>query len=187
MVKENSSHSIAKKGNQEIEQAQDNQTPGEICQINLRPNARVESIWKQGYDKDSIKKLGDANYKYFSAIIKERTQRKPIRDITSLDGQMLYEPQEIQNEFVLFYKSLMGTSSLKLPAIDVQNGKGKTKTAQIFKIILAEGIYELWIERNNRIFEKKSKMEENVAKEIAYVTIARAPANIKNDVNEFKF
>ncbi|KAH0645442.1 hypothetical protein KY284_033326 [Solanum tuberosum] len=36
---ENSSHSSAKKDNQEIEQAQDNQTPGEICQINLRPNA----------------------------------------------------------------------------------------------------------------------------------------------------
>ncbi|KAK6790548.1 hypothetical protein RDI58_009629 [Solanum bulbocastanum] len=39
MVKKNSSHSIVKKGNLEIEQAQDNQTPGEICQINLRPNA----------------------------------------------------------------------------------------------------------------------------------------------------
>ncbi|KAK6790547.1 hypothetical protein RDI58_009628 [Solanum bulbocastanum] len=127
--------------------------------------------------------LGDENNKYFSAIIKERTQRKQIRGITSLDGQMLYEPQEIQNEFVLFYKSLMETLALQLPAIDVQfiqwsiqHGKGKTKTAQIFKIILAEGIYGLWIERNNRIFKKKRKMEENVAKEIAYVTIARAPA-----------
>ncbi|KAK4720344.1 hypothetical protein R3W88_010577 [Solanum pinnatisectum] len=69
----------------------------------------------------------------------------------------------------------------------IQHGKGKTKTTQIFKIILAEGIYGLWIERNNKIFEKKSKMEENVAKEIDYVTTARAPASIKNDVNEFKF
>ncbi|KAK4733486.1 hypothetical protein R3W88_007747 [Solanum pinnatisectum] len=55
------------------------------------------------------------------------------------------------------------------------------------KIILAEGVYEVWIERNNRIFVKKSKMEESVAKEIAYVTIASAPDSIKNVVNEFKF
>ncbi|KAK4724358.1 hypothetical protein R3W88_027137 [Solanum pinnatisectum] len=69
----------------------------------------------------------------------------------------------------------------------IQQGKGKTKSAQIFKTILAEGVYGLWIERNNIIFVKKSKMEENVAKEIAYVTIARAPASNKNVVNEFKF
>ncbi|KAG5614516.1 hypothetical protein H5410_014340 [Solanum commersonii] len=53
------------------------------------------------------------------------------------------------------------------------------------EIILAEGVYGVWIERNNRIFLKKNKMEESVAKEIAYVTIA--PDNIKNVVNEFKF
>ncbi|KAK4724359.1 hypothetical protein R3W88_027138 [Solanum pinnatisectum] len=236
MAKENSSYSTAKKGKQEIEQEQDNQPPGEICQIDLRPNAGglvetrvkepnmkatikgiapdrlagapvtineikdftecvkdigvtelqwkgnyytwtnkqhgidrisskidksisdhcpmqlllqttqhcvkvnfkffnvwtehasfmglVESIWKQEYDKDSMKKvwcklmalqpvlrdtlklekwsmieesalrqksrtkwiqLGDANNKYFSAIIQERTQKKQIRGITSLD------------------------------------------------------------------------------------------------------
>ena len=38
----------------------------------------------------------------------------------SLDGRMLYEPQEIQNEFVLFYKSLMGTTADSLPAINAQ-------------------------------------------------------------------
>ncbi|XP_049381299.1 uncharacterized protein LOC125845827 [Solanum stenotomum] len=64
--------------------------------------------------------LGDANNKYFSAIIKERTQKKQIRCITSLTGQVMYEPQDIQNEFVQFYKGLMGSSVTTLPAIDVQ-------------------------------------------------------------------
>ncbi|WMV07296.1 hypothetical protein MTR67_000681 [Solanum verrucosum] len=57
----------------------------------------------------------------------------------------------------------------------IQHGKGKSITTQIFKIILAECIYGLWIERNNIIFVKKSTTEENVAKEITYVTIARTP------------
>ncbi|XP_015081413.1 uncharacterized protein LOC107025058 [Solanum pennellii] len=64
--------------------------------------------------------LGDANNKYFSSVIKERTQKKHIRNILSIDGRMLYEPQEIQDTFVLFYKILMGTSAGKLPAINAQ-------------------------------------------------------------------
>ncbi|XP_004234894.1 uncharacterized protein [Solanum lycopersicum] len=38
----------------------------------------------------------------------------------------------------------------------IQHGKGKTKSAQLFKSILAEGVYGLWNERNKRIFEDKS-------------------------------
>ena len=64
--------------------------------------------------------LGDTNNKYFSAVIKERNQNKQIRSILSLDGKMLYEPQEIQEEFVSFYKSLMGSSAGKLPAINAE-------------------------------------------------------------------
>ena len=64
--------------------------------------------------------LGDANKKYFSSVMKERTQTKHIRNILCIDGRMLYEPQEIQEKFVLFYKSLMGTSAGKLPAINAQ-------------------------------------------------------------------
>ncbi|XP_069144518.1 uncharacterized protein [Solanum lycopersicum] len=61
-----------------------------------------------------------------------------------------------------------------------QNGKEKTGRAQIFKWILAEGTYGLWNERNKRIFEEKSKMIDEVVKEIAYMTIARFPNRIIN-------
>ena len=75
--------------------------------------------------------LGDANNKYFSSVIKERTQKKQIRSIMSLNGQMLYDPQEIQEEFVKFYKSLMGSSARKLPAINAKVMKrGPTLTKQ---------------------------------------------------------
>ena len=53
-------------------------------------------------------------------MIKERSHKKNIRSLMSLDGRKLSEPQEIQDEFVLFYKSLMGTAAEKLAAIDVQ-------------------------------------------------------------------
>ncbi|XP_015081231.1 uncharacterized protein LOC107024782 [Solanum pennellii] len=68
-----------------------------------------------------------------------------------------------------------------------QHGKEKSTTTQIFTIVLAEGVYGVWIERNNKIIEHKSKMEENTAKEIAYVTIARASPSIKNVVRQWKF
>ncbi|WMV37678.1 hypothetical protein MTR67_031063 [Solanum verrucosum] len=37
----------------------------------------------------------------------------------------------------------------------IQHGKGKARATQIFKIIFAECVYGVWIERNNRIFVKK--------------------------------
>ncbi|XP_069143394.1 uncharacterized protein [Solanum lycopersicum] len=75
--------------------------------------------------------LVDANNKFFSSSIKERTQKKQIRSIMSLKGKMLYDPHEIQDEFVMFYKSLMGTSAGKLPAINAQVMKrGPTLTKQ---------------------------------------------------------
>ncbi|XP_055814273.1 uncharacterized protein LOC129883684 [Solanum dulcamara] len=64
--------------------------------------------------------LGDANNKYFSAVIKERTQKKQIRNITSLAEERLHDPTDIQNEFVQFYKGLTGSSTPNLPAIDIQ-------------------------------------------------------------------
>ncbi|XP_049378126.1 uncharacterized protein LOC125842887 [Solanum stenotomum] len=64
----------------------------------------------------------------------------------------------------------------------IQHAKGKTISAHIFKIIMAECVYGIWIERNNRIFVQKSRTigsVESVAKEIAYVSIIRSQSNIK--------
>ena len=44
----------------------------------------------------------------------------------------------------------------------VQHRKGKRSATQRFKTVITEGIYGLWIERNNRIFEKKSRKEESI-------------------------
>ncbi|KAH0764708.1 hypothetical protein KY285_000579 [Solanum tuberosum] len=63
-------------------------------------------------------KLGDANTKYFSAVIKERSQKKHLGGIQSLSGRKLTDPIEIKDEILLFYKSLMGTSSSTLPAVN---------------------------------------------------------------------
>ena len=62
----------------------------------------------------------------------------------------------------------------------IQNGKGKTTRAQLFKRILAEEVYGLWSERNKRIFEDKSCLIDEVVRKIAYVTIARSSISTNN-------
>ena len=91
--------------------------------------------------------LGDANNKYFSSVIKERNQKKQIRSIMSLKGEMLYDPQSIQEEFVVFYKGLMGTSAGKLPAINVQVMKRvpiltKEQRLQLCTAVTEQEIYD---------------------------------------------
>ncbi|XP_060190867.1 uncharacterized protein LOC132620191 [Lycium barbarum] len=55
-------------------------------------------------------KLGDSNSKYFSAVTKERKHKKTISMLTALDGTLLTDKRQIQEEIVAFYRSLMGTS-----------------------------------------------------------------------------
>ncbi|XP_059298114.1 uncharacterized protein LOC132050769 [Lycium ferocissimum] len=67
-----------------------------------------ESIMRQKSRARWIK-LGDANTKYFSAVLKERTQRKQISELTSITGVRLVEQEAIKNEITGFYRNLMGT------------------------------------------------------------------------------
>lgn len=76
-----------------------------------------ESILKQQSRARWIK-LGDSNSKYFPAMLKERNQRKQIKELTSLDGQQLNDADMIKHEIMEFYKSLMGTAALNLLAIN---------------------------------------------------------------------
>ncbi|XP_016481148.2 uncharacterized protein LOC107802208 [Nicotiana tabacum] len=76
-----------------------------------------ESVLKQKSRARWIK-LGDSNSKYFSAMLKERNQRKQIKELTSLDGQKLNDADKIKHEIIEFYKLLIGTAAPNLPAIN---------------------------------------------------------------------
>nr|XP_009757801.1 PREDICTED: uncharacterized protein LOC104210569 [Nicotiana sylvestris] len=52
--------------------------------------------------------------------------------------------------------------------------KGKSCKARILKMIYAEYIYGIWKERNNRIFEEKSRNAEQIAREVACICNIRA-------------
>ncbi|XP_059310368.1 uncharacterized protein LOC132061610 [Lycium ferocissimum] len=111
--------------NSKIVQAQLNAqcTDGLIAQekellFNLEKWSLIEeSILKQK-SRASWIKLGDCNTKYFSAVMKERCQRKLISDIRSLNGQRIHEPKDIEVEITNFYRSLMGLAQACLPAVD---------------------------------------------------------------------
>ncbi|KAK4721170.1 hypothetical protein R3W88_011403 [Solanum pinnatisectum] len=65
--------------------------------------------------------------------------------------------------------------------------KGKTQAAQVSKIVYTEFVHCLWIERNMRIFEKKSRESNVSAKEIAFVCSVRAPPRIIALMSTFRF
>lgn len=69
----------------------------------------------------------------------------------------------------------------------IKHGREKSEITQLFKLILAECIYVLWVEPNYRIFERRSRNIEQIAKEIAYITVVRSPTSIKNVLNMLKF
>ncbi|XP_060210458.1 uncharacterized protein LOC132637380 [Lycium barbarum] len=69
----------------------------------------------------------------------------------------------------------------------VASSKGKTQAAQIFRLAYAETIYALWIERNQRVFDKKTRPWSIVAKEIAYMCNVRAPVCIRQYVSQLMF
>ncbi|WMV19835.1 hypothetical protein MTR67_013220 [Solanum verrucosum] len=65
--------------------------------------------------------------------------------------------------------------------------KGKSLNAQIFKMVYAELVYGIWIERNRRIFENKGRQSEEIAKEIAFTCNVRAPLRIKAKLQQLLF
>ncbi|KAH0698462.1 hypothetical protein KY284_012677 [Solanum tuberosum] len=63
-------------------------------------------------------------------------------------------------------------------AWSIKRAKGKSQTAKLFKMVFTEYTYAIWIERNQRLFEQKSKSVETIAKDLAYICNVRAPLDI---------
>lgn len=78
-----------------------------------------ESIFQQK-SGDTWLRLGDANTKYFIAVMKERALRNNIFELTALNGTVLKDKVQIQKELISFYKSLMGTACTSLPVVNRQ-------------------------------------------------------------------
>nr|XP_016443798.1 PREDICTED: uncharacterized protein LOC107769130 [Nicotiana tabacum] len=87
-------------------------------------------------------KLGDSNTKYFSAILKERNQKKQIKELISLDGQNLNDVEKIKYEIMKFYKSLMGSAAQTLPAINREIMKQGPTLSQQQRIQLCAEVTE---------------------------------------------
>ncbi|XP_009779134.1 uncharacterized protein [Nicotiana sylvestris] len=69
----------------------------------------------------------------------------------------------------------------------IKRAKGKSKEAQLFKMLYSEVVHSIWIERNKRIFEKISIGWEKIAKEIACVCYVRAPPRLVDIVQRNRF
>ncbi|XP_019248730.1 PREDICTED: uncharacterized protein LOC109227997 [Nicotiana attenuata] len=68
----------------------------------------------------------------------------------------------------------------------IERAKGRTKRAQVFKMAYTKWVYAIWIERNQRRFEGRSKNASQLVREIAYVCNVRAPTRIKEWIQQLK-
>ncbi|XP_019225971.1 PREDICTED: uncharacterized protein LOC109207494 [Nicotiana attenuata] len=87
---------------------------------NLKKWSLIEENILQQKARAKWIRLGDANSKYFSAIMKERRQRKVITELVNAFGDRLTYDHQIQEEIITFYKSLMGSAATQLPAVNKQ-------------------------------------------------------------------
>ncbi|XP_019224302.1 PREDICTED: uncharacterized protein LOC109205989 [Nicotiana attenuata] len=69
----------------------------------------------------------------------------------------------------------------------INEAKGKTAYAMIFRMMYAEAVYHIWLERNRRVFEKKNTNEEQIPKDIAYIVSARVTPRNKHFVYSLCF
>ncbi|KAK6803120.1 hypothetical protein RDI58_000904 [Solanum bulbocastanum] len=106
----------------------------EVHEKILRQQSRV--VWIQ---------QGDRNSKYFYAVLKAKKARNQIAFIYNEQGRKFTDPKLIQEEFVTFFKTLLGQTTNILPTI----------------------IYNIWIERNNQRSNAKNGSTTQRLKEIA--------------------
>ncbi|XP_019250940.1 PREDICTED: uncharacterized protein LOC109229843 [Nicotiana attenuata] len=83
--------------------------------------------------------------------------------------------------------SLTGTNWEQHVQEVIRRAKGRSREAQLFKMLYTEMVHNIWIERNQRIFEKKNKSWEKIAKDTVYVCCARAPSSIAELVQGYRF
>lgn len=82
-------------------------------------------------------KLGDSNSAYFYANMKGRRSQNYIKQLTSTTRRLLQRPEEIQEEIIGFYKSLLGSSQNYLPAINpniMKEGPNLNRAQQLYLI-----------------------------------------------------
>ncbi|XP_049403702.1 uncharacterized protein LOC125867303 [Solanum stenotomum] len=98
-----------------------------------------ESVMKQKARVDWIK-LRDSNTKYFSSVLKEKTHRKQITELTSLTGAKLEDVADIKKEIRLFYKGLMGSSAISLPAVNKKMMKKGPQLTHAQQLLLCKEV-----------------------------------------------
>ncbi|XP_019252718.1 PREDICTED: uncharacterized protein LOC109231512 [Nicotiana attenuata] len=123
--------------------------------LNLEKWSLIEESDLQQKARTRWIQLGDSNSKYFTAVMKDRTQRKQNTEITTLLGDKLTDPATMEKEIIDLYKSLMGSVANSLPAINrLYMKNGPTLSHQQRMDLCAEfSSKKAWGIINNRITE----------------------------------
>ncbi|XP_019237534.1 PREDICTED: uncharacterized protein LOC109217724 [Nicotiana attenuata] len=68
----------------------------------------------------------------------------------------------------------------------VEKAKKKSTEGQLLRMILAETLYSIWVERNHRVFEKIHRDRQSIVREIIYICNIRSVGKLK-EVLQYKF
>ncbi|XP_009599800.1 uncharacterized protein [Nicotiana tomentosiformis] len=104
-----------------------------------------ESIYRQRSRVQWLK-LADTNSAYFFAHMKNRNSLNDIHALTNDLGVQLHMEEDIEEEILGYYKQLLGSNSLAIPAIDpnVMQRGAVLKRAQQVKLIQSVTRLEIW-------------------------------------------
>nr|XP_009625589.1 uncharacterized protein LOC104116442 [Nicotiana tomentosiformis] len=69
----------------------------------------------------------------------------------------------------------------------IESAKGRSPQAQIFRMAYAECLYAIWMERNYKIFEKKSRNWEAIARETTVMCHVRAAPRVQTITHSLQF
>ncbi|XP_019241615.1 PREDICTED: uncharacterized protein LOC109221601 [Nicotiana attenuata] len=69
----------------------------------------------------------------------------------------------------------------------IQWAKGMTHRVQLYRMVYAEISHVTWIERNLRLFKKRSRRVDSIAREVAYICNVRATTGNSSLVQHFIF
>ncbi|KAK4717959.1 hypothetical protein R3W88_016297 [Solanum pinnatisectum] len=153
--------------------------------LEARPKA-IFSLWlylqERLLTKDRLLKWGvsvEPRYVFCNACLETRTHLFVQCSFASSLWTRIY--------FWIKRTTLITSDSENHLARAMRDAKGKTLKAQLFKMVYIKTIPAIWMERNQRQFEKKNRAMEMIAKDIAFTCNARAQPMISNLLQQYKF
>ncbi|XP_019224291.1 PREDICTED: uncharacterized protein LOC109205978 [Nicotiana attenuata] len=154
--------------------------------LNLEKWSLIEESVLQQKERAKWIQLGDFNTKYFTTVMKERSQSKQIREITNGLGDRVTDSADIKREILGFYKALMCSIAKSLPAINsLYMANGPTLSQQQKMELCAEVTDQEILESLKAIGDDKAPVIDGYNAVFFKKAWSIISSQVKEAINEF--